>query len=113
MDDKMKENLKSQSTWTRILYMLLFGVIYTVAEVVVFAVALFQVISILFNGQKNVHLLNFGSSLSAYVYQIIQFFTFNRDVRPFPFDKWPEENIPRATILTKVQKESDNSDTQS
>ena len=35
-----------------------------------------------------------GKNLSAYVYQIFQFQTFNSETRPFPFADWPDEDLP-------------------
>lgn len=97
MDDNVKQNLKSQSSWKRILYMLLFGFIYSVAEIVVFAVAVCQALSVLITGKRNTPLLEFGDSLSTYLYQILQFFTYNSDEKPFPFADWPAAN-PSATV---------------
>lgn len=97
MDESIKQNLQARDTWKRILFMLLFGLIYSFAELVIFAVVLFQIGSILITGQKNAKLLKFGQSLSLYAYQILQYFTFNRDQRPYPFDDWPDQD-DRQTI---------------
>lgn len=86
----MKENLKSKETWKRGLFMLLFAVIYGIAEVLLVAVALFQFLSRLFTGEVNRRLLNFGQSLATYIYQIALFVTFRSDDRPYPFDAWPK-----------------------
>ena len=96
MDESIKQNLQARDTWKRILFMLLFGLIYSFAELVIFAVVLFQIGSILITGQKNVKLLKFGQSLSVYAYQILQYFTFNRDQRPYPFDDWPVQDDRQA-----------------
>ena len=42
MNDAMKAHMQSSDTWQRALYMLLFAVIWTATEVVLFLVALFQ-----------------------------------------------------------------------
>ena len=90
MDENVKENITSQNTWIRGLYMLLFALIYSIAEIVFTAVAVFQFLTALVTGKPNELLLNFGQSLSTYIYHIIQFFTFNRDGKPYPFSSWPE-----------------------
>jgi hypothetical protein len=69
---------------------LLFTIIYGIAEIVVAAVVLFQLLSVLFNGSTNERLLNLGQNLSTYVYQILLFLTFNSDERPYPFGDWPD-----------------------
>ena len=90
MSDEFKANLKERGTWLRGLYMLLFAIFYTVAEVVVTAVVIFQFLLALFTGRSNERLLKLGQSLSTYVYQILQFLTFNSDYHPYPFGAWPK-----------------------
>lgn len=89
MNPELKENLRKRQTWLRGLYMLLFIVIYHVAEVVLGAVVFLQFLFTLFSGQSNLRLLRFGQNLSAYVYQILRFLTFNSEDMPFPFSDWP------------------------
>ncbi|MDQ2694989.1 MAG: DUF4389 domain-containing protein [Pseudomonadota bacterium] len=86
----MKKHATTRSTWIRGLYMLLFALIYNVAEVVVLAVALFQFIVKLLTGNVNGRLLELGNSLSIYVCQIWRFLTFNSETLPFPFGPWPQ-----------------------
>ena len=90
MSNEIRENLKQQSTWIRGLYMLLFALFYSVAEIVLFAVVLVQFFFKLFTGQTNPRLLMLGQSIASYIYQIIQFLTFNSDYRSYPFGDWPE-----------------------
>ena len=91
MSNDIKENLKQQATWIRGLYMLLFCVFYSIAEVVLFAVVIFQFLLKLFTGETNLRLLKLGQSLATYIYQIIQFLTFNSDYLPYPFAEWPHD----------------------
>ena len=90
MGDEIRQNLRNRTTWWRALYMLLFTIIYGIAEIVVAAVVLFQLLSVLFTGSTNERLLNLGQNLSTYVYQILLFLTFNSDERPYPFGDWPD-----------------------
>lgn len=89
MDPELKDNLRKRQTWLRGLYMLLFIVIFHVAEFVMGAVVLLQFLFTLVSGQTNTRLLRFGQSLSQYVYQILLFLTFNSEDMPFPFNEWP------------------------
>jgi hypothetical protein len=89
VDEKLKQNISERSTWLRGLYMLLFGVIYSVAELVAVAVAVFQFLSKLITGRLNTRLLKFGQSICVFIYQVWQFLTFNREALPFPFGPWP------------------------
>ena len=90
MSNEIKENLKQQSTWIRGLYMLMFALFYSVAEFVLFAVVVAQFFFKLFTGQTNPRLLMLGQSIATYIYQIIQFLTFNSDYQPYPFGPWPK-----------------------
>ena len=90
MSDNLKAHLKERKTWLRGLYMLLFVIFYSVAEIVISVVVLFQFLLALFTGNTNERLLKLGQSLGTYVYQILQFLTFNSDYHPFPFGAWPK-----------------------
>ncbi|MCW8831646.1 MAG: DUF4389 domain-containing protein, partial [Gammaproteobacteria bacterium] len=79
MSEEIKENLKQQSTWLRGLYMLMFSVFYSLAEIVLFAVVLFQFLFKLFTGETNLRLLKLGQSIATYIYQIVQYLNFNSD----------------------------------
>jgi len=90
MSNEIKQNLRQQTIWLRGLYMLMFALFYSIAEFVLFAVVVFQFLLILFTGKNNSQLLNLGQSLATYIYQIIQFLTFNSDYQPYPFAEWPK-----------------------
>jgi hypothetical protein len=90
MSNDIKDNLKQQSTWLRGLYMLLFALIYSIAEIVLFAVVVFQFLLKLFTADTNPRLLKLGQSIATYIYQVIQFLTFNSDYQPYPFGAWPK-----------------------
>ncbi|NNJ97301.1 MAG: DUF4389 domain-containing protein [Gammaproteobacteria bacterium] len=90
MGEEVKENLKRQSTWVRGLYMLLFAIFYSVAEIVMFAIVIFQFIHKLIKGDTNARLMELGQSLATYIYQIIQYLTFNSNYQVYPFGAWPK-----------------------
>ena len=90
MSHQIKENIKQPSTWIRGLYMLLFALFYSIAEIVLFAVVVIQFFFELFTGQTNPRLLMLGQSIATYIYQIIQYLTFNSDYQSYPFGPWPK-----------------------
>jgi hypothetical protein len=89
MDNEIKSALTAKDTWIRGLYMLLFTVIYSVTEFVLGLIVIFQFIHVLFTRDTNERLLDFSSDLSVYIYQILQFLTFNSNAKPYPFAVWP------------------------
>jgi hypothetical protein len=85
----IKEHVKDTNVWLRLLFMLLFAMIYSAAEVVLAVVVFFQFLCVLFTGNKNAKALLFGSQLSAFAYQVFSYLTYNSEERPFPFADWP------------------------
>lgn len=87
----LKENLGDKGTWMRLVYMILFAVIFNVAEVVTWAVVLIQFLFKLFSGSANERLQVFGGRLAAYLREIVAFLTFHSEHKPYPFAPWPGE----------------------
>jgi hypothetical protein len=90
MNDKSSKATDNRAIWRRALFMLLFAVIYQVAKIVIFFVVVFQFLCVLISGDRNRQVLELGQGLSSYVYEILQFMTFNSERLPFPFGPWPE-----------------------
>ena len=84
---------EEQSIWIRGLFMLLFVLIYGVAEAVVVAVALLQFGWIVAADERNTRLERFGASLSAFIGDVIRYWTFVSEDKPFPFSEWPDARI--------------------
>ncbi|MGB5328645.1 MAG: DUF4389 domain-containing protein [Gammaproteobacteria bacterium] len=99
MSDDVKDNLKSQSTWKRGLYMLLYIFFSRIAEVVLGAIVIFQFLLKLFTGETNERLRKLGQGLSTYVYQVFQFLAYNSEYHPYPFGAWPKGE-PNPAKLT-------------
>jgi len=94
-DDKKGErdierNIKSRTTWLRLLFMIIVVFLYGISRIVVGAVVVLQFFWVLFTGNTNERLKGLGQSLATYTYQIVRYLTYNTDSRPFPFDDdWP------------------------
>ncbi len=99
MSNDVKDNIKKQSTWIRGLYMLLFSVFYTFADILLITIVMFQFVLKLLTGDTNDRLRKLGQSISTYIYQILQFLSFNSEQHPYPFGAWPKGE-PRAAKLT-------------
>jgi hypothetical protein len=93
MDEALKDRLTSRDLWMRALFMILFVIAYSIAEILITVTVIVQFLIILFTGSANELLIRFGNNLSTYVYQIIRFETFNTEERPFPFMDWPDEPL--------------------
>jgi len=88
VEDSEKPSSRRE-TGFRLLFVILFALIYSAAEVVLVAVVVIQFGFVLITGERNQKLLDFGATLSKFIYQILQFVTFNTDEKPFPFADWP------------------------
>jgi len=91
--EHLKESLKDGSSWLRLFFMLLFAVIYSVAEVVLVMVIVFQFLCVLLTGKRNDKALSLGAQLSSFIYQVLRYLTYNSDERPYPFADWPCDAI--------------------
>lgn len=94
MDDKLMTNLKSESRWLRLFFMVFYLVAGYFAGFLVFIVALVQTVLGFVSGEPNARLLNFSKSLNLYLYQILEFLTYSTEEKPFPFSDWPEHTAP-------------------
>jgi hypothetical protein len=88
-DPGLEDNIKSGSTWKRLLFMILFLALWSISRIVVLAVVILQFFWMLLSGQTNARLTAFGLSLATYSYQIITYLTYNTEEQPFPFADWP------------------------
>ena len=88
---ELKRNVQRQSTWIRLVYMLILAVAWTIAEIVLIAIAVLQFLMLLFTGKTIDHLMDFSRSLAVYMADIVRFQTFVTDDLAFPFAPWPSE----------------------
>lgn len=88
--ESVKTNITSGEHWLRLVYMLLFAVLLYVAGFVMGFIIALQFLFALFTGSDNKNLRHFGESLALYIYRVLQFLTYSREDKPFPFSDWPE-----------------------
>lgn len=101
--DELKENIKAQDTWLRLLFIIIYGAILWLSAIVLAFVVVFQFLSVLFTRETQRNLLEFGGSLAEYVRQIVAYLTFNSEYKPFPFGDWPEAAGEVAAARTKAE----------
>jgi hypothetical protein len=98
MDEDLKQNLTRRSTWIRIVYMVLFAVIFSIVEFIVLAIAVVQLITRLFSGSVNEELQTLGDRIGRYMHQIVAFQTFHTEERPYPFAPFPTSRVHGGTV---------------
>lgn len=98
----MSEHQKGEPIGLRVVWMLLFLLVWQVAELLLAGVVLLQLIYRLIYSAPNGGLLGFGDSLSQYLAQIGRFGTFNSESKPWPFADWPTPRPPQGEAAHSV-----------
>ncbi|MFT6101636.1 MAG: hypothetical protein ACJATV_001115 [Granulosicoccus sp.] len=86
---ELKVRLLSAEHWLRFVFMVLFAVVAGVASYVVAVLIIIQFLFTLVTGTGEERLKAFGGSLSKYLFQILQYLTYNSEEKPYPFNDWP------------------------
>ncbi|MBT8080359.1 MAG: DUF4389 domain-containing protein [Gammaproteobacteria bacterium] len=94
---RLESNVKSRSTWMRLVYMLIIGICYFITRLVFFPVVVLQFLWVLITGETNKHLHSLSQWLASYTYQAMMYLAYNSDDRPFPFDSPVATTAPADT----------------
>ena len=87
---KVEKNLKSSTTWLRLLFMAIFGLLAWLAGMVGLVIVVLGFFWVLITGEVNRELRQIGQAIASYIYEIVRYLTFNIDDKPFPFGgAWP------------------------
>ncbi len=106
MEKTLKANLTNTDTWMRLVYMILFAVIFNVAELVAGVVVVVQFLFRLITGEANEPLRDFGRRLAVYFQETVAFLTYHTEHKPYPFAPWPAaapESAPSAAALPEPE----------
>jgi hypothetical protein len=103
MNEALKSNLSDGGTWIRLVYMMLFAVAFSLAELVAVFVVVAQFGFKLFTGEVNERLAEFGDGLAQYFGAIARFMTFHSEVRPYPFAPWPRTTAAAAPPAAVIE----------
>ena len=87
---KIEQNLKSRSTWLRLVFMCIFTLLIGLAGMVGGFVVVLGFLWVLFTGEANRQLQQVGQSLASYIAEIVLYLTYNSEQKPFPLGgEWP------------------------
>lgn len=89
-DTRLEDHFEPRhaGVWMRGAQMLLFAVLFSVAETVLFVLALMQFGWMLFARERNSAIAEFGHSLGGWLAQVADFQSGASDDKPFPFRSW-------------------------
>jgi hypothetical protein len=86
-----EDHVERVETSIRVLYTLLFFLIFQVIEAAAGVIIFFQIVfALITNRTPNPAVTDFARRVIEYGYQIGHYLTYNREKPPFPFDELPE-----------------------
>src|SRR5690554_3527627 len=85
-----EKTIRRESIFLRVLWMVLFFLVWQVAVPLLSILVVAQLLYRLFYGAPSAHFMRFGDSLSQYLAQIGRFAVFNSDAKPWPVADWPQ-----------------------
>lgn len=83
----VEAHLKSRDTWIRLVFMLVYYLLVSIAGFVAGVVVVLGFLHVLFTGERNASLMQAGSTIARYVREILEYLTYNTDDKPFPFGR--------------------------
>ncbi|MFV0542689.1 MAG: DUF4389 domain-containing protein [Marinicella pacifica] len=93
-DNGVNEEKKrdDKTTLFRFLFTLLFVILGWLSLWILAAIVLIQFGFLVFDGEKNHRLTQFGGQLVSYQKQLLTYIAMQNDEKPFPFKAWPQNN---------------------
>ncbi len=98
--EEITHNLKDVNQWMRIVYMVLFTVLFNASAFILGLVAVIQAIFALITGRPNGNIRELAAGVSQYIHEIARFLSYSTEEKPFPFKSWPEvelEDLPEPS----------------
>ena len=92
------EKLSLKEIGIRLIYSLLFLIIFALVETIVQITVLFQFIHLFFIRRENYAVRGATNKLSTYAYKVLRYLTMNERQCPFPFADWPDDLEPPKGI---------------
>ncbi len=90
---KAEKTIRRESLVLRIVWMLLFLLVWQIAVPLLAIIVVAQLLYRLFFGAPSAHFMRFGDSLSQYLAQMGRFAVFNTDAKPWPVADWPQAHV--------------------
>lgn len=86
---EMPQEEAHQNIWKRGLIMIALGIFFAISRSILLALAIVQFLWVVFTREKNAAISDFGTSMSAWIAEVVKFQTFATEERPFPWAPWP------------------------
>jgi hypothetical protein len=89
-DQTQEASMTAQDVVKRGLFMLLFAIAFSLAQVLLNVVGVVQFLWLLTTGSPNQFVLRFGASLSVWLADVARFQSCASHEKPFPWKDWPK-----------------------
>jgi hypothetical protein len=96
MKDQFKDLLAPDGLLSRLLYIVLFSVIFYLCIFILLALVIFQFLHLVLTGEKNDKVTDFAGDFSKYMGSISAYVSLASERKPFPFQDWKEDTMPAA-----------------
>jgi hypothetical protein len=91
MNDIEQVKVSRKQIGIRFLYTLLYLIVLETIKLIIQITVVLQFIYLLITEKYSEPLRNFSNKLAAFTYRVIRYSTLNENVRPFPFNDFPQE----------------------
>jgi hypothetical protein len=85
----------------RLLYTFLYFVVFEIIKVIIQVAVVFQYIFLFITLDCSKPVRHFSNKLATYTYEVIRYLTLNKNLRPYPFNDFPEpleEPVEKVTF---------------
>jgi hypothetical protein len=97
---EVKVDNNQPSIKSRLVSMLVLAISFSVAESVLIALVVGQILFALFAKEQNDSLKKMAKQVINYMYETLSYLTFNSEERPFPYKGW-DEHTKQPIITTE------------
>ena len=88
--EEVNDTQHPKADMARVVYMIMYLIIGKVISIILFIIAVGQLLYSWLSGSPNEKILPFSASMSEYAKQIVLYVSFNTDEKPWPSADWPE-----------------------
>ena len=74
----------------RLLYTVLYFVVFEIIKLIVQISVVFQYVFLFITLDYNKPVRDFSNKIATYTYDVVRYLTLNKNLRPFPFNDFPE-----------------------
>ncbi len=106
LPEHIRKNATEPKIWIRGFFMLIYAMIYNLAQCAIMGIVFFQFGATVLTGKPHHRLTVFGESLSIYIAQILNYLFYSTEKKPFPLSSWPklvEKKDSEALELTEPE----------